>query len=116
MQLILVHRMQRPLDTFWIARDDGEIGFGWLVWFRAALFPIPQSAKRNLVAHSKRFPSQRKGAAQGLDARNGTQLAWPRIGERRVFMVESGGGFDCRSTQRSQRQSVQRLFGVIRFD
>jgi len=34
------HRLQCPLDTLGIARDDGEVGFSWLVRLRAALFPI----------------------------------------------------------------------------
>ena len=38
------HRMERPLDPFVIARDDGQVGFGRLVWLRTALFPIPQRA------------------------------------------------------------------------
>ncbi len=33
--------MQRALDPLGIARDDGEVGFGRLVWLRTALFPIP---------------------------------------------------------------------------
>jgi hypothetical protein len=36
--------MQCPLDTFGIARDDGEEGFSRLVRLRAALFPIPPSS------------------------------------------------------------------------
>jgi len=108
--------MQCPLDAVGIARDDGEIGFGRLVWLRASLFPIPQSAKRDVVARGKLLLGQREGAAESLDARNGAQLSWPRIGERRVVMIADGGGFDFRSTQRSQGRSVQRFFGTIRFD
>jgi hypothetical protein len=75
-----------------------------------------ESAKRDVVADSKFFLGQRESAAEGLDTRNRTQLPWPRIGERRVFMVTNGGGFDFRSTQRSKGRSVQRFFGAIRFD
>ena len=58
---LAAHRLQCPLDTFGIARNDGEVGFGRLVRLRAALFPIPQSAKWDAVARGK-FPlSQRKG-------------------------------------------------------
>jgi len=110
------HRLQCPLDTFGIARDDGEVGFSRLVRLRAALFPIPQSAKRDVVARGKLLLGQREGAAEGPNARNGTQLPCPRIGEWRVFMVAGGGGFDFRSTQRSQGRSVQGLLGAVRFD
>ena len=108
--------MQCPLDAFGIARDDDEVGFSWLVRHRAALFPIPQSAKRDVVARGKLLLSQCEESAEGLDARNGTQSAWPRIGERRVFMVAGGCFFDFRRTQRSQGRSIQRFFGAIRFD
>ena len=77
--------MQRPLDTFGIARDDGEVGFGRLVRLRTALFPIPQSAERDVVAHGKLLLSQREGAAECLNAWHGTQLPCPRFGEGRVF-------------------------------
>src|ERR1700674_4019202 len=64
------HRMQCPVDTFGIARDDGEVGFCRLVRLGAALFPIPQSAERDVVARGKFLLSQREGAAEGFDARN----------------------------------------------
>jgi len=47
------HRVQRLLDTFGIARADGEVGFGRLVRLPTALFPIPQSAERDVVARGK---------------------------------------------------------------
>jgi hypothetical protein len=60
---------QCPLDTFGIARDDGEIGLSRLVGLRAALFPIPQSGKRDVVARRKFLLGKRQGAAEGLNAR-----------------------------------------------
>ena len=84
------HGMQCPLDSFGVARDDSEVGFSRLVGLRAALFPIPQSAKRDVVARGKFLLGQRQGAAEGLDARYGTQLACLRLGQWWVFMVAGG--------------------------
>ena len=47
--------MQRPLDAFGIARDDSEVSSSRLIRLRAALFPIPQSAKGDVVARGKIF-------------------------------------------------------------
>lgn len=66
------HRRQCPLDTFGIAGNDSEVGFCRLVRLRTALFPIPQSAKRDVVARGELFLGLSEGAAEGLDARNGT--------------------------------------------
>ncbi len=52
-ELLVGHRMQRPLDTFGIAGDDGEISSRWLIRLRAALFPISECAKRDVVTHGK---------------------------------------------------------------
>ena len=61
--LLAARGMQCPLDALGIARDDGEVGFSRLVGLRAALFPIPQSPKRDSESCGK-FPlSQREGAA-----------------------------------------------------
>src|ERR1700692_4042496 len=103
--------MQCPSDTLGIARNDDEVGFSRLVWLGAALFPIPQSGKRDVVARSKLLLGQREGATEGLDARNATQLPLPRSRERRVFLVAGGGVFDFRGTPRSQGRKVQRFFG-----
>ena len=46
-------------DTLGIAGDDGEVGFGRLVGLRTALFPIPQSAQRDVVAQGKLLASAR---------------------------------------------------------
>ena len=108
--------MQCPLDAFGVTRDDSQVGFSRLVWLRAALFPIAQSAKRDLVARSKLLLSQREGAAKGFDARHETQLSWECVGERQVFMVAGSGGFEIRGSHRSQRRCVQRFFCAIRFD
>src|SRR5271155_4620604 len=108
--------MQCPFDAFGIARDDDEVGFSWLVRLRAALLPIPQSAKRNVVTRSKLLLGQREGAAEGLDARDAAQSPRPRIGKRRIFMVAGCGVFNFGSTERAQGRSVQRFFGAIRFD
>ncbi len=109
------NRLRRSLDTFGIARDDGEVGSGWLVRLRAALFPIPHSAKRDVVARGKLPLGQSEGAAEGLNARNGTQLPYPRLGEGWVLIV-AGGGFDFCSTPRSHGWSVHRFFGAVWFD
>ena len=77
---LAAHGMQCPLDALGIARDDGEVGFGWLVGLRAALFPIPKSAQRNVVAHGKLFLGQREGAAKRFDTRNAAQSPGQRIG------------------------------------
>jgi hypothetical protein len=76
--------MQSPLNAFGIARDDGEVGFCRLVRLGAPLFPIPQSAERDLVACGEFLLGEREGAAEGLYAQNGTQLAGPRIVQRRL--------------------------------
>jgi hypothetical protein len=55
-------RMQCPLDTFGIAREDSEVGFSRLVGLRAALFSIPQSAKRDVVGRGEFLLGQRQGA------------------------------------------------------
>jgi hypothetical protein len=75
------HGMQCLLDTFGIARDDGEVGSSRLVGPRAALFPIAQGAKRDVVARGKFLLGQRQGAAEGLNTRYRTQLACLRLGE-----------------------------------
>ena len=82
--------MQCPLDTFGIARDDGEVSFGRLVRLRTALLPIPQSAQRDVVAQGKLLLRQREGAAEGLNAWHGAQLPGPRFGEGRVFRIADG--------------------------
>jgi len=61
--LLAARGMQCPLDTSGIARDDGEVGFGRLVGLRAALFPIPQSSKRDFEACGKFLLGQHEGAA-----------------------------------------------------
>jgi hypothetical protein len=82
--------MQCSLDAFGIARDDGQVGFSRLVGLRAALFPIAQGAKWDVVARGEFLLGERQGAAEGLDARYGTQLACLRLGEWWVFMVAGG--------------------------
>jgi len=62
-RLLAAHGMQCPLDALGIARDDSEVGFGRLVGLRAALFPIPQSSKRDSESCGKFLLSQREGAA-----------------------------------------------------
>jgi hypothetical protein len=52
-RLLAAHGMQCPLDGLGIARDDGEVGFSRLVGLRAALFPIPQSSKRDSESRGK---------------------------------------------------------------
>ncbi len=101
--------MQCPLDSFGIVRDDGDVGFSRLIRLRAALFPIPQSSERDVVARGKFLLSWREGAAEYLDARNRTQLPRPRIGEQRVFMVAGGGGFDFCRGHRGEGRSAGRL-------
>jgi hypothetical protein len=61
--LLAAHGMQCPLDASGIAGDDGEVGFSRLVGLRAALFPIPQSPKRDSESCGKFLPGQREGAA-----------------------------------------------------
>jgi len=68
--------MQCPLYTFGIASDDGEIGLSRLVGFGAALFPIPQSSKRDVVPDGELFLGKPERASEGLDAWNRTQLPW----------------------------------------
>ena len=108
--------MYCSFDTLGIARDDGEVGFGRLVGLRTALFPIPQSAQRDVVAQGKLLLGQREGAAEGLNTWRRAQLPCPRLGERRVFRITDGGGLDFLSTPRSQGRSLQRFLGAIRFD
>ena len=59
---LAAHRLQCTLDTFGIARDNGEVGSSRLVGLRATLFPIPQSAERDVVARGKLLLGQREGA------------------------------------------------------
>jgi len=66
-RLLAAHGMQCPLDALGIARDDGEVGFGRLVGLRAALFPIPQSSKRDSESCGKFLLGQREGAAKRFD-------------------------------------------------
>ena len=93
--------MQCPLDAFGIARDYGEVGFCRLVRLGAALFPIPQSAKRNVVARGELLLSQREGAAEGLEA-----LDTPPLGPMTAsvpadrFYSVLDAGFTVRPTQR----------------
>ena len=108
--------MQCPLNPFGIARDDGEVGSCRLVRLGAALFPISQSPKRDVVARGKFLLSQLERAAEGLDTWNGSQLPWPRIGERWVFVVAGSRGFDFRRSHRSHGRSVQCFFSTVRFD
>jgi len=76
--------MQCPLDASGIARDDGEVGFGRLVGLRSALFPIPQSSKRDSESSGKFLLGQREGAAKRFDTRNAAQFPGRRIGKRQV--------------------------------
>ena len=108
--------MQRPLDAFGIARDDSEVSSSRLIRLRAALFPIPQSAKGDVVARGKIFLRQRESAAEGLYERHATQLPDARIREGWIFKVAGSGSFDFRSTPPSKRWSVERFFGAVRFD
>ena len=62
-RLLVARGMQCPLDALGIACDDGEVGFGGLVGLRAALFPIPQSSKRDFESCGKFLLGQREGAA-----------------------------------------------------
>ncbi len=108
--------MHCSFDTLGIAGDDGEVGFGRLVGLRTALFPIPQSAQRDVVAQGKLLLRQRETAAEGLNTWRRAQLPRPHLGERRVFRIMDGGGLDFLSTPRSQGRSLQRFLGAIRFD
>jgi len=62
-RLLAAHGMQCPLDALGVARDDGGVGFGRLIGLRAALFPIPQSSKRDSESRGKFLLGQREGAA-----------------------------------------------------
>ena len=108
--------MQCPLDASGIARDDGEVGFGRLVGLRSALFPIPQSSKRDSESSGKFLLGQREGAAKRFDTRNAAQFPGRRIGKRQVVAVASGGRFDFRSAHGSQRRNVQRFFAAVGFN
>jgi len=61
-RLLAAHGVQCPLDASGTARDDGEVGFSRLVGLRAALFPIPQSSKRDSEACGKFLLGQSEGA------------------------------------------------------
>jgi hypothetical protein len=45
--------IQEALDALGFARNDFQIGLRWLVRFRAALLPVPESAQRDVVADSE---------------------------------------------------------------
>lgn len=108
--------MQRPLDTFGIARNDREICLSWLIRLRAALFPIPQSAKRDEVAHGKFLLGKRERAAKGFNTGYAAQLPGARVGERRVITVAGSGSFDFRSTPAGHGWGAELFFGAVRFD
>jgi len=74
--------MYCSFDTLGIARDDSKVGFGRLVRLRTALFPIPQSALRDVVAQGKLLLRQHKAAAEGLNTWRRAQLPRPHLGER----------------------------------
>ncbi len=65
-RLLASHRMQRPLDAFGIARNDGEVSPCRLVRFRSALFPVPQGAERDVVACREFLLRKTQGTANDL--------------------------------------------------
>ncbi len=108
--------MQRPLDAFGIARNDREVSSSRLIRLRAALLPIPQSAKWDVVPRGKLLLRQREGAAEGFNAGYATELPGARIRDGWVFTVADSTSFDFRSTPPRQRWSVKRLLGAVWFD
>ena len=54
---------QGAFHAFGVVRNDGEIGTGGLVGFAAALFPIAESAERDVIPRGKFFLCQGEGAA-----------------------------------------------------
>src|ERR1039457_5089766 len=54
--------IQEALDALRFARNDLEIGLRWLVRYRAALLPVPESAKRDVVLDGEFLLRQGQGA------------------------------------------------------
>ena len=53
-----------PGASIIVALGQSEVGFSRLIGLRAALFPIPQSSKRDFGSCGKFFLGQREGAAK----------------------------------------------------
>ena len=94
-RLLAARGMQCPLDALGIARDGGEVGFGRLIGLRAALFPIPQSSKRDPESCGKFLLDQREGVGW-----RGLQTEKSVISRRESFCR---GAESSRSMEKSER-------------
>ena len=86
--------IQEALDAVGCARNDLEIGLGWLVRFRAALLPVPESAQRDMVADGKFLLRQGQGAANDFRPRRPLQSLQIAGGKRLRVLVGAGSRLD----------------------
>ena len=87
-------RIQEALDALGFARNDLQIGLRWLVRFRAALLPVPESAQRDVVAGSEFLLRQGQGAANDFRLRRPLHPLKIAGGQRLRVAVGASSRFD----------------------
>jgi hypothetical protein len=97
---LAAHGAQCSLDALGITRDDGEVGFSRLVGLRAALFPIPQSSKRD----SESCGNRDRGDASRLRPSHTTGRAGPHPAVRWVELSVHSQAWNPKRVEVSIRQ------------